>query len=104
MDRGETPSGDRGADEVVATAHHDFDAETELSTSVLMALDEVPGYDVESSDDVVVTQIDLDALDALFTPVPEAERVGRLRFPVGEYEVAVTGHGEITVAERSTTD
>jgi len=90
------------ADEVVVTAQHDPDGGTELSTSVLMTLDEIPEYDVERSNDVVVTQVDLEALDNLFAPAAETERAGRVSFPVDEYEVNVTANGDITVTESST--
>lgn len=70
---------------------------TELSTGVLMALDSVPGYDIENSDTVVFDHVDLDALDELFTTGDGTQRQGRVTFPVGRYEVTVTAAGEITV-------
>lgn len=88
-----------GATEVVVTAQHDPNVGAELSTSVLMALGEIPGCDIESTDDVVVTQVDLEAVDDLFSPAPEIERAGYISFPVDGYEVTVTASGEITVSE-----
>ncbi|MFW5974436.1 MAG: HalOD1 output domain-containing protein [Natrialbaceae archaeon] len=88
-----------GAGETIVTARHDPEDWSELSTSVLMALDEVPGYDVESADRVVFDSIDLEALDNLFRPVEGAERTGRVTFPIDGYEVTVTAAGEITITD-----
>lgn len=92
-----------GAGETVVTAHHDPHDGSELSTSVLMALDEVPGYDIEEADSVVFEQIDLGALDDLFRPIDGTEREGRVTFPIDEYEVTVTAAGEITITDGSAT-
>lgn len=88
-----------GAGETVVTARHDPDDGTELSTSVLMALDEVPGYDIEEADGVVFEQVDLGALDDLFRPIEGTERQGRVTFPIDGYEVTVTAAGEITITD-----
>lgn len=74
--------------------------ETELSTAVLMALDSVPGYDIESSETVVFDCIDLDALDELFTAAGSDRQYGQVTFPVEEYQVTATAAGEITVCVR----
>lgn len=73
---------------------------TELSTGVLMALDSVPGYDIENSETVVFDHVDLDALDELFTAVDGTQRQGQVTFPVDRYEVTVTAAGEITIQSR----
>lgn len=73
---------------------------TDLSTGVLMALDAVPGYDIENSETVVFEHIDLDALDELFTSVNGAQRQGKVTFPVDRYQITVTAAGEITVQDR----
>lgn len=91
------PDGDDG--EVVAAARCEPDGGTELSTGVLMTLDEIPEYDVESTDDIIVKHVDLKALDDLFTPRSGAERDGRVSFPVDEYDVTVTADGDIVVTE-----
>ena len=91
-----------GAAEPVVTARHDPDDGSELSTSVLMALDEVPGYDIEEADGVVFEQIDLGALDNLFRPIEGVEREGRVTFPIDGYEVTVTAAGEITITDGPT--
>lgn len=71
-----------------------------LSTSVLEALDSVPGFDIENSDSVVFNHVDLDALDDLFTaPIGETPR-GRVTFPIDDYEVTVTAAGEVIVRAR----
>ncbi|MEF8914558.1 HalOD1 output domain-containing protein [Natronomonas sp.] len=68
-----------------------------LSTSVLEALDSVPGYDVESSDTVVFDHVDLDALDELFTATNGTSPQGEVTFAVGEYHVTATAAGEVVV-------
>jgi hypothetical protein len=68
-----------------------------LSTSVLEALDSVPGYDVESSDTVVFDHVDLDALDELFTTTNGTSPQGKVTFPVSEYHVTVAADGEVVV-------
>jgi hypothetical protein len=69
-----------------------------------MALDEVPGYDIEDADEVVFERIDLEALDDLFRPVEGADREGRVSFPIDGYEVTVTAGGAITVTAGPATD
>lgn len=73
---------------------------TELSMGVLMALDSVPGYDIENSETVVFEHIDLDALDELFSAVNGTQRLGHVTFPVDRYQITVTAAGEITVRNR----
>ena len=93
------------SDEKDAVVYHsgpDPDDRTELSTQILMALDSIPGYDIENSDTVVFEQIDLDALDELFAPVSGTERNGRVVFSVDRFEITVTAAGEITISEAST--
>lgn len=75
----------------------DLENGMELSTGILMALDSVPGYDIENSDTVVFDHVDLDALDELFTAVDGTQRQGQVTFPVDRYQVTVTAAGEITV-------
>ena len=102
MARDRTP--DSHGDAVVATAKYDTDGGTELSTSVLMTLDEIPEYDIENTNDVIVRHVDLEALDDLFTPTSDAEPEGYVSFPVNEYGVTVTANGDITVTERQSAD
>lgn len=99
MARGDTPNVHDGGVETVVATQHDPDDETALSTSVLMALDEVPEYDATEAESVVFEQINLGALDDLFRPVEGAERTGRVSFPISRYEVTVTAGGEITITE-----
>ena len=99
MARSGTSNVHGGAAEPVVTARHDPDDGDELSTSVLMALDEVPGYDIEETRGAIFEQIDLGALDELFRPVEGTEREGRVTFPVDGYEVTVTAGGEITITD-----
>jgi hypothetical protein len=84
---------------VVYRSTVDPDEETPFSTGVLMALDSVPGFDVEDSDTVVFDHVDLGALDELFRPV-DGESQARVTFPVDGYEVTVTAAGEITIRTR----
>lgn len=79
---------------VYQTIHDD---DTELSTSVLMALESVPEFDMEDTDNVVFDDIDLDALDDLFRSANGTERDGRVVFPAGQYDVTVTAAGQITI-------
>lgn len=65
-----------------------------------MALDAVPGYDLENSNSVVFEHIDLDALDDLFRSVDGTDRTGQVTFPVDGYEITATADGEITIRER----
>lgn len=88
---------DRELESIVHRTEHDFDDDVELSTRILLALDSVPGYDVEDGDTVLFDHVDLDALDELFRAVDGARREGHVRFTVDGYEVTVTAKGEITV-------
>lgn len=74
-----------------------------LSTSVLMALDSLPGFDAEMNADVLFTQVDPDALDALFQSTSTGMRSsGRVSFPIDDYHVTVNGDGDIVIRERHT--
>lgn len=88
---------DDGSETVVHRSRHDPTGETALSTSVLVALDSIPGFDLENSDTVIFDHVDLDALDELFRPVSGGRRTGRVTFPVDGYEVTATADGEITI-------
>lgn len=77
--------------------HSNNQENQKLSTSVLEALDSVPGYDVESSDTVVFDHVDLDALDELFTATNGTSPQGEVTFPVSEYHVTVAADGEVVV-------
>lgn len=92
---------EREADEptVVYRAEYNPDDGTALSTSVLMALESVPEFDMEDGDTVVFDYIDLDALDDLFRPASAGDRGAHVTFPAGEYSVTVSATGEITVRE-----
>lgn len=84
---------------IVYRSQHDPQDETNLSTSVLVALNEGLEYDLENGDTVMFDHIDLDALDDIFRPVSGSPREGRVTFPVDQYEVTVTAAGEITITE-----
>jgi hypothetical protein len=84
---------------VVYQTEHDPDDGTELSTSVLLALEELPEFDLEDGENVVFDDIDLDALDDLFRPVNGDSRSGHVTFPAAQYDVTVTATGQITVWE-----
>lgn len=86
---------------VVYRSRHDVRDETELSTSILLALDSIPEFDIESSETVVFEHIDPDALNGLFRPVSRLRGDGQVTFPVDQYEVTVTAAGEITIRRRS---
>lgn len=93
QDRDLSPSG-----AVVHRSEHDVHGDTELSTSVLMALDDLPGYDAESGA-VVFEHVDLDALDDIFSPIDGETRTGHVTFTIGPYEVTAASNGEITIRE-----
>ena len=84
---------------VVYQSSSDSTSDDSLSTRVLMALDEIPGFDAEHGDTIVFDHIDLDALDDLFGPINESQRTGQVTFPVDGYEVTATADGEITIRE-----
>jgi hypothetical protein len=86
---------------VLYRTHYDPRDDTELGTSILLALDAGTEYDVEQSNSAVFEYIDLEALDALFSPEPGTQRRGRVTFPVDQYEVTVTAAGEITIRTNS---
>lgn len=86
-------------DSIVYQTEHSLEDNTELSTSVLLALEEVPEFDLENSDNIVFDDIDLDALDDLFRPVAGDQRRGHVTFPAGKYEVTVTAAGRILIWE-----
>lgn len=69
----------------------------QLSTRVLMALDELPGYDVENPDHTLFGAIDPDALDALFGPDPDSD--GSVTFTIEGYRVTATAAGAVVVQE-----
>lgn len=83
---------------VVHRSEHDVHGDTEISTSVLMALDSLPGYDIEG-EQIVFDHVDLDALDDIFSPVDGETRTGHVTFTTGAYEVTATANGEITIRE-----
>lgn len=92
-------------DRVVYHTAPDSPDAVELSTSILLALDSIPGYDIEDSETVVFDHIDLDALDELFSPVDGNPRNGQVTFDIEQYEVTATAAGEITIrTERTTQD
>jgi hypothetical protein len=83
---------------VVYRTEHDSG---ELSTSVLMALDSLPGFDATVNDDMLFKHVDPDALDALFQSNSTAARaVGGVNFPVDDYHVTVSASGDIVIRER----
>jgi len=84
---------------VVHQSSYDPSSDGSLSTSILLALDEIPGFDIEAGETVVFDYIDLDALDDLFRPVDESRRTGQVTFVVDGYEVTATDDGEITIRE-----
>lgn len=95
-DRNESSGG------IVYHAAPEAHKETALSTAILLALDSIPGYDIEDSETVVYDHIDLDALDELFSPTGGTPRSGEVTFDVEQYEVTATAAGEITIKTKST--
>lgn len=87
-------------DDDTVVYHSGGSNEEALSTSVLEALDSVPGFDIENSDSVVFDHVDLDALDDLFTASTGETPRGTVTFPIDDYEVTVTADGEVTVRAR----
>ncbi|WP_135533705.1 MULTISPECIES: HalOD1 output domain-containing protein [Halostella] len=76
----------------------------EPSTQVIESIAAAEGVDPIDLDPPLHTAIDLDALDALFSPtsgVPRPE--GRVEFEYAEYEVVVSSDGSVTVDPRDTT-
>jgi hypothetical protein len=88
-------------DTVLASDSYDRSSDVRLSTAVLGVLDTLPRFDVESTDDLLASRIDPDALDALFTTVDGLPRdQGKVVFPIGSYEVTVTASDDILVRDR----
>lgn len=85
---------------VVHRSEHDVHGDDELSTSVLMALDSLRGYDTENGSPVF-EHVDLDALDDIFSPVDGEPRAGHVTFTIESYEVTARANGEITIRELS---
>lgn len=85
-------------DVIVFQSQSDVGDDAELSTRILLALDAVPGYDVENSETVLFDHVDLDALDELFGRVDKAGPESMVRFPVDEYRVTVTANGAVTIS------
>lgn len=77
----------------------EFDAEVELSTRVLTALDSLPGFDMENSETVIFDHIDLDALDELFNSDRESEEYGRVTFQLEQFLVTATATGDVIIEE-----
>ncbi|WP_096388811.1 HalOD1 output domain-containing protein [Halopenitus persicus] len=90
-----------GSNPIVYQSRHNVRDDTELSTSILLALDEVADFDVESSETVVFEHVDPDSLDGLFQPVSGRRGDGEVTFPVERYDVTATAAGEITIRERA---
>lgn len=88
---------ERGHEPLVHRTENDFDYDVDLSTRILLALDSVPGYDVQDGDTVVFDHVDLEALDQLFQPVGGGARDGHARFTVDGFEITATANGAITV-------
>lgn len=86
-----------GQTQVIHLPEAEAGATYQLSTRVLMALDELPGYDAESTDHTLFDAIDPDALDALFRPAADGD--GSVTFTVEDYQVTATAAGEVMVQE-----
>lgn len=84
---------------VVYRAQHDIHGDEELSTSVLLALDSLPEFDMEG-DQTLFDHVDLDALDNIFRPVENGTPTGQVTFTVDTYEVTTTAAGEIVIREQ----
>lgn len=79
----------------------DFDGTESVSANVLLALDELPDFDAESSDEALFEHVDPDALDSLFRKPVDGDRTqGWVSFPIADYEVGVSARGEIVVRGR----
>lgn len=96
-DAGQKDGGHNTDKTVVYQSCPDTHGAAKLSTSILEALDSIPGYDIENSDTVVFDHVDLDALDELFTQSGGTSRQGTVTFPVSGYQVTVTAAGEVTI-------
>ena len=77
---------------------HDFDGPAELTTTLVHALSDVSGVDVTDAGFTLYDYIDPDALDRLFKPRDNAQRVnGMLSFAVWGYQVTVYSDGQIAI-------
>lgn len=91
-------------DVIVYQSQSDDHGDAELSTRILLALDEVPGYDLENSETVLFEHVDLDALDELFGRANGTARESMVTFPVDDYTVTATGAGAVTVSRAAQTN
>lgn len=83
---------------VVHRSYHDFGGNQRLSTSVLLALEELPTGGPDGEGATLFDSVDPDALDGLFEPISTADRdAGCVNFVVEGYGVHVSGDGEIVI-------
>lgn len=91
-------SGNGNAGSVVC--QRDFDESKGVTTNILLALDSLPEFDAEASEEVLFQHVDPDALDALFRSAPGTDRTqGSVHFPIGDYRVSVCAQGDILVQD-----
>lgn len=82
--------------------HHDFESRYELSTTLVMALEEIADAEKPLAQ-ALSSVIDPDCLNGLFRPVHHRtdREEGHVRFPIDEYEVTVHATGDIVIRPRT---
>lgn len=89
-----------GDSDRVAARMTSSDADKCPSKTVVAALDSLPDYDAETSDQVLADAVDPDALDSLFRTLDDSPRDhGQVVFPMAGYEVTVRASGEVLVMD-----
>jgi hypothetical protein len=86
---------------------HDWNSETEVTTTLLNGLEEVLGRNELMNHPPLYDHVDPDALNKLFSHVQESDRMrGVVYFDFADYRVAIHATGDIVffTPERSTTD
>lgn len=100
MSRHSPRSGDDDAASVVYQT--DLDEKERVTTNILLALDSLPEFDAENSEELLFEHVDPDALNALFQSATDANRTrGSVTFPIRDYEVRVSARGEVVVRDPS---
>lgn len=89
-----------GSGSIVQRSYHD-ESNGSLSTSVIVALDSLPEFAVETREGALFDRLDPDALDSLFRSTEDSNRTdGRVVFPIGSHVVTVWADGEIVIRRR----
>ena len=82
---------------------HDWDGATELSTELVLALQQITGEDVTSLEPLSEA-VNPEALNQLFTSMPDAEDSGELAFEYSGSTITIRSCGDVRIVRGSATD